>query len=81
MQLHVPFGYADSDIQFDLLLVAGGHSYPIPALAEFLAWLQNQARGATRFGSVCNGAFLLGHGGLIDGKQVTTHWADAARLG
>ena len=81
MQLSVPFGYADSDIQFDLLLVAGGPQLPdSQPSSEFLAWLQKQAHGAARFGSVCNGTFLLGHAGLIDGKEVTTHWADAGRL-
>ncbi len=47
---------------------------------DFLAWLQNQAKNATRFGSVCTGAFVLAHAGLLDGKEVTTHWADAGRL-
>jgi transcriptional regulator GlxA family with amidase domain len=47
---------------------------------DFLTWLQNQARDAKRFGSVCNGAFVLAHAGLLDGKEVTTHWADAGRL-
>ncbi|BAN27832.1 GlxA family transcriptional regulator [Caballeronia insecticola] len=81
MQLHVPFGFVDSTMQFDLLLVAGGPQLPDWQPPDaFLAWLQDQARGAARFGSVCNGAFLLGHAGLLDGKQATTHWADAARL-
>jgi transcriptional regulator GlxA family with amidase domain len=81
MQLHVSIGIADSNVQFDLLLVAGGPRLPDwQPPAEFLAWLQNQAHGAARFGSVCNGAFVLGHAGLLDGKQATTHWADAARL-
>jgi transcriptional regulator GlxA family with amidase domain len=48
--------------------------------SDFLTWLQNQARDAKRFGSVCNGAFVLAHAGLLDGKEVTTHWADAGRL-
>jgi transcriptional regulator GlxA family with amidase domain len=81
MQLSVPFGYADLDIQYDLILVTGGPQLPdSQPSSEFLKWLQSQARGATRFGSVCNGTFLLGHAGLIDGKEVTTHWADAVRL-
>ena len=81
MQLSVPFGYADLDTQWDLLLVAGGPQLPdAHPSSEFLAWLQNQARNATRFGSVCNGAFVLAHAGLLDGKEVTTHWADAGRL-
>jgi transcriptional regulator GlxA family with amidase domain len=81
MQLAVPHGFADRDIQWDLLLVAGGPQLPdSQPSGEFLAWLQNQARGASRFGSVCNGAFVLAHAGLLDGREVTTHWADAGRL-
>jgi transcriptional regulator GlxA family with amidase domain len=81
MQLSVPFGYEDFDAQCDLLLVAGGPKLPdAPPRSDFLRWLQAQARGAARFGSVCNGAFVLGHAGLIDGKEVTTHWSDAGRL-
>lgn len=81
MQLAVPLGFADSDLQYDLVLVAGAPQLPdTQPPTECLQWLQRQARGATRFGSVCNGAFLLGHAGLIDGREVTTHWADAGRL-
>jgi transcriptional regulator GlxA family with amidase domain len=81
MQLSVPHGYADFDTPFDLLLIAGGPQLPdARPQNEFLQWLQNQARGATRFGSVCTGAFVLAHAGLLDGKEVTTHWADAGRL-
>ncbi|PQV54016.1 GlxA family transcriptional regulator [Paraburkholderia sp. BL21I4N1] len=81
MQVAVPFGYADTDAQWDLLLVAGGPQLPdAQPSAGFLTWLQHQARNAARFGSVCNGAFVLAHAGLLDGKAVTTHWADAGRL-
>jgi transcriptional regulator GlxA family with amidase domain len=81
MQVAVPHGYADFDTPFDLLLIAGGPQLPdAQPRSEFLEWLQDQARGATRFGSVCNGAFLLAHAGLLDGKEVTTHWANAERL-
>jgi transcriptional regulator GlxA family with amidase domain len=81
MQLSVPFGYEDFDVQCDLLLVAGGPQLPDTRLAPaFVQWLQAQARSAARYGSVCNGAFVLGHAGLLDGQQATTHWADAERL-
>jgi transcriptional regulator GlxA family with amidase domain len=81
MQLSVPLGYADLDTQWDLLLVAGGPQLPdAQPSSELLTWLKNQSRDATRFGSVCNGAFVLAHAGLLDGKTVTTHWADAGRL-
>ncbi len=33
-----------------------------------------------RYGSVCSGAFLLAEAGLLDGRQITTHWAVADQL-
>jgi transcriptional regulator GlxA family with amidase domain len=81
MQLTIPHGYADFDTPFDLLLIAGGPQLPNAAPSPgFLTWLRAQANGTARFGSVCNGAFVLAHAGLLDGKEVTTHWADASRL-
>ena len=81
MQVSVPYGFADLDTKWDLLLVAGGPQLPDHRLSnEFMTWLQNQARVASRFGSVCNAAFVLAHAGLLDGKEVTTHWANAGRL-
>jgi transcriptional regulator GlxA family with amidase domain len=66
---------------FDLLLVTGGPELPQrPPDARLSAWLQLASRRAQRFGSICNGAFLLGHAGLLDGCTVTTHWSDAAHL-
>jgi len=29
---------------------------------------------------VCNGAFLLGHAGLLDGREVTAHWNHVQKL-
>jgi transcriptional regulator GlxA family with amidase domain len=81
LQIQVDFGYLDYDGQPDLILVAGG-----PRLPEFkpapgiLEWMRGKAPGTLRFGSVCNGAFPLGHAGLLDGKAVTAHWNDVDRL-
>jgi len=82
MELNVSVDYRNYDVQADLLLVAGGPRLPEqPAPSrDFLDWLARQAEGAKRFGSVCNGAFLLAHAGLLDGHEATTHWNDAPRL-
>ncbi|MBB3260089.1 transcriptional regulator GlxA family with amidase domain [Paraburkholderia bannensis] len=81
MQLAVSCGFAECDVQWDMLLVAGGPRVPdARPSSPFLTWLQRQARGAARYGSVCNGAFVLGRAGLLDAREVTTHWADAERL-
>lgn len=66
---------------FDILLVAGGpqlpYTRPDPRLTE---WLRQAPSRATTYGSICTGAFALGHAGLLDGRRATTHWQCAARL-
>ena len=73
--------YAQANDAYDLLLVAGGPGLPAqPYDAALSVWLARAAGKAGRHGSICNGAFLLGHAGLLDGKKVATHWNDAAAL-
>jgi len=81
MEFKVHCDYLNFHSQSDLLLVAGGPRFPAyqPEPA-FLDWLKERARSAGRFGAVCNGVFLLGHAGLLAGREVTTHWDHAARL-
>ncbi|MBV7511725.1 GlxA family transcriptional regulator [Pseudomonas sp. PDM25] len=66
---------------YDLLLVAGGPQLPFMDFgAAFDAWLRDACAQAQRFGSICNGAFMLARAGLLEGRTVTTHWGDAAAL-
>ena len=66
---------------YDLLLVAGGPQLPFVDFGPaFDHWLRGASARARRFGSICNGAFLLARAGLLDGRTVTTHWGDAAAL-
>jgi transcriptional regulator GlxA family with amidase domain len=81
LEFKVHCAYPDFHAESDLLLVAGGPRLPEyrPAPA-FLNWLNQRAQGASRFGAVCNGVFLLAHAGLLAGREITTHWDHAERL-
>jgi transcriptional regulator GlxA family with amidase domain len=66
---------------FGLALVAGGPALPEAAPdARLVEWLANVASHCGRYGSICTGAFALGHAGLLDGRRVTTHWQHAQQL-
>lgn len=71
--------------------VSGVHTLLIPGadgeaikkvLADqvLFAWLDRVASNAKRNASVCSGTFLLGQLGLLQGRQVTTHWMAVERL-
>lgn len=71
----------DAGVDYDIVLAAGGPDLPREeGDAALSAWLRQVAASVPRYGSVCNGAFLLGRAGLLDGKRVTTHWSDVAQL-
>ena len=65
---------------YDLLLVPGGPGAYNECHPALLPWLQEAAPRARRFGSICTGAFVLGHAGLLDHHRVTTHWHYTERL-
>lgn len=76
---HLSFKQAQR--RFDIVLVAGGPSMPdAPPSKTLSEWLQQWGTRAGRYGSICTGAFALGHAGLLDGRVATTHWQNAAQL-
>jgi transcriptional regulator GlxA family with amidase domain len=81
MQMLADFSFAEASGGFDILLVAGGPAMPDelpdPRLTE---WLRQAPSRAEVYGSICTGAFALGEAGLLDGRRVTTHWQNAAKL-
>ncbi|WP_397450360.1 GlxA family transcriptional regulator [Pseudomonas sp. NA-150] len=73
--------FCEASGSYDLLLCAGGPTLPqLDFGDEFHAWLIAATQRASRFGSICNGAFMLARAGLLDGRVVTTHWNDASAL-
>ncbi|POA26855.1 MULTISPECIES: GlxA family transcriptional regulator [unclassified Pseudomonas] len=65
---------------YDLLLVPGGPGAYNEKHPPLLTWLQGAVSRVTCYGSICTGAFILGHAGLLDGYRVTTHWHYTERL-
>ena len=57
-----------------VIIIPGGNGrraiMQMPSLHE---WLRKHARNAEIVMSVCTGAFVLAHAGLLDGLRVTTH--------
>lgn len=81
IEFKVHHSYRDFNAAADLLLVAGGPRLPeYRPDQSFLSWINQQVQGSARFGAVCNGVFLLGHAGLLVGREITTHWDHAERL-
>ncbi len=66
---------------FDTLIVPGGLGvFDLLEDTPLIDWLLAQGENCRRVGAICNGVFALGAAGMINGKTVTTHWMDAARL-
>lgn len=68
-------------LPIDTLLVVGGlEVWTGSNKPGLLAWIQEAAASARRYGSICTGAFVLAQAGLLDGHRVTTHWYFCERL-
>ncbi|MCO6416514.1 GlxA family transcriptional regulator [Siccirubricoccus sp. KC 17139] len=66
---------------FDIILVAGGPALPeAEPDADLLRWVKEAPWRSSIYGSICTGAFVLGHAGLLDDRRVTTHWQNAQAL-
>lgn len=81
MQIVADLSFEEAAGEFDILLVAGGPSLPDASPdPKTMGWLRLATNRATIYGSICTGAFSLGHAGLLDGYRATTHWQNAQKL-
>jgi len=64
-----------SRVQLDTLIIPGGEGLRRAGVAEKAApWIKQQAGRTRRVASVCTGIYGLAPTGLLDGRNVTTHW-------
>ncbi|PTM54638.1 DJ-1/PfpI family protein [Desmospora activa DSM 45169] len=66
---------------FDIIVIPGGPGIENEFYnAATIQWLKERMEHVQVMASVCTGAFLLAKAGLLNGKQVTTHWASIEEL-
>jgi transcriptional regulator GlxA family with amidase domain len=69
--------------ELDTIIVPGGSGLRNPEIAATISkWLLARANDSHRLASVCTGIYGLAPTGLLDGREVTTHWrfaSDVAR--
>jgi transcriptional regulator GlxA family with amidase domain len=80
-RLFADLAWEEVNARYDTALVAGGPALPTASPDPGLTgWLLDVASHCKRYGSICTGAFALGHAGLLDERNVTTHWQNAPHL-
>lgn len=65
----------------DTLVISGGDGIQI-AIEDnaFIEFIKRASQNARRVVSVCTGAFVLAHAGLLENRRCTTHWDAAEQL-
>jgi AraC family transcriptional activator FtrA len=79
MTMTFPHGLEAADRADLVIAPAYGGETAVPSEAVLDVFRRAHARGAWVL-SVCSGAFLLGHAGLLDGRACTTHWRHTDEL-
>ncbi|MBL7721443.1 MAG: DJ-1/PfpI family protein, partial [Chitinophagaceae bacterium] len=72
--------YKEADLkEGDFVFMPGMHNEYVSSMAfktekDFFKWLKECSDKKVFVCSVCNGAFALGHAGLLKDTECTTHW-------
>lgn len=67
--------------RLDTLVIPGGAGLRRPGPNSIIAaWIKERAPATRRIAAVCTGIFGLAPTGLLDGRNVTTHWRFASEL-
>ena len=67
---------------FDTIIVAGGRGIRRTEVSNKITeWILKRVNVTRRIGAVCTGIYGIAPTGLLDGREVTTHWRSAGDLG
>jgi transcriptional regulator GlxA family with amidase domain len=71
--IEAPYGLSDLR-EADTVVVPAWRDVEETPLEALLESLRQANRRGARMVSLCTGAFILAHAGLLDGRRATTHW-------
>ncbi|MFD1158914.1 GlxA family transcriptional regulator [Roseovarius aestuarii] len=70
-----------SEQPIDTLVVSGGEGvFDVLDEAEFLEWISKAFGSSRRMATTCMGAFVAANAGLLNGRNVSTHWRYTTEL-
>jgi transcriptional regulator GlxA family with amidase domain len=65
--------------ELDTIVVPGGEGLRQAAINEKISdWILERANRSRRIAAICTGIYALAPTGLLDGREVTTHWRHAS---
>jgi len=65
----------------DTIVIAGGRGIRRPEVSDKVAtWILKRVNDTRRIGAVCTGVYGVAPTGLLNGREITTHWRFARDL-